>query len=161
VVGGGPTPAYCDGLDKAGEMVRTVVSRGVPYLGFSAGAMVASQAALVGGWRLDGRDVCPEEWSEGLEHVTLRQGLGLVPFTVDVHTAQAGLLGRAVSLVGSGRVDRAVAVDEDTCLALTDWMTTVVSGGGSVWSVVASGAGPSVSVTRDVSPSRPTIGRRP
>lgn len=105
VVGGGPTPAYCEGLREARDLVRHVVSQGVPYVGFSAGAMVASRAVLVGGWRLEGRDVCPEEWSGGLEQVTLRPGLGLVPFTVDVHAAQAGLLGRAVSLVDSGQAD--------------------------------------------------------
>ena len=61
-------------------------------MGFSAGAMVAPARAIVGGYRIRGTEVCPVEWSEGLEEVEIRDGLGLVPFAVDVHAAQAGTL---------------------------------------------------------------------
>ena len=67
--------------------------RGRPYLGFSAGAMIAPERAIIGGYRVRGVEVCPEEASEGLGEVELREGLGLVPFAVDVHAAQAGTLG--------------------------------------------------------------------
>jgi cyanophycinase len=151
-IGGGPTPVYLAALEPAREAIRAAVSHGVPYVGFSAGAMVASRMALIGGWRQGDREVCPEEWSEGLEHLALRPGLDLVPFTVDVHTAQAGLLGRAVSLVESGDAARVVALDEDTCLAVTRSDSapdpSAVSGSGSVWSLVATGEPGSVAVTR-------------
>jgi cyanophycinase len=138
VVAGGPTPAYLTGLRDAAGVIRRSVRSGVPYLGFSAGAMVAATDAVAGGYRLGRTEVCPEEWSEGLGAVVLGPGLGLVPFTVDAHAAQAGTLGRAVALVGHGLVARAVAIDEDTCLAVatsTQPEQGRVSGSGSVWNV--------------------------
>ncbi|HSE56137.1 MAG TPA: hypothetical protein VLB03_10410 [Nocardioidaceae bacterium] len=138
---GGPTPRYLEGLVPVRKTVRQAVLSGVPYLGFSAGAMVASEAALVGGWRHAGRPVCPEEWSEGHIDVTVRPGLGLVPFSVDVHVAQAGLLGRTLCLPTVGGAAEAVGIDEDTCLAVppdgaAPW---TVSGSGKVWRVVGDG----------------------
>lgn len=139
VVAGGPTPAYLTGLGDAAGVIRRSVCSGVPYLGFSAGAMVAATDAIAGGHRLGGTEVCPEEWSEGLDAVTLRPGLGLVPFAVDVHAAQAGTLGRTVALVEHGLVARAVAIDEDTCLAVTTPQQPSeqghVSGSGNAWNV--------------------------
>ncbi|WP_411374395.1 hypothetical protein ACLH0K_15285 [Arthrobacter sp. MPF02] len=118
VVGGGLTPAYMAGLAGAAETVRQVVAGGASYLGFSAGAMVAPGRALVGGYRVDGREVCGEECSEGLDALDIRPGLGLAPFALDVHAAQAGTLGRAAGAVAAGLVDWAVAIDEDTALVL-------------------------------------------
>ena len=91
-----------------------MASPGSGYL--SAGAMVAPVRAIVGGYRIRGTEVCSVDWSEGLEEVEIREGLGLVPFAVDVHAAQAGTLGRAVGAVAKGLVDRAAAVDENTAL---------------------------------------------
>ncbi|WP_461024463.1 Type 1 glutamine amidotransferase-like domain-containing protein [Thalassiella azotivora] len=145
VVAGGPTPAYLDGLLPVAARLRDLVGDGLPYLGLSAGAMVAARTALVGGYRLGGTAVCPREWSEGLDEVTCRPGLGLVDVTVDVHTAQAGTLGRATALVASGAVRAAVGIDEDTCVRVgrpgeppTTWQT---SGSGSLWLVERSGGG--------------------
>ena len=139
VVAGGPVPAYLAGLGGAAGVVRERVGSGVPYLGFSAGAMVAAAAAIAGGYRLEGMDVCPEDWSEGLDAVTLRPGIGLAPFTVDVHGAQAGTLGRAVALVEAGQVGTAVVVDEDTCLSFAEPGQPPeqgdITGSGSVWTV--------------------------
>ncbi|TLM82782.1 hypothetical protein FDW83_12240 [Pseudarthrobacter sp. NamE2] len=118
VVGGGLTPAYMAGIDAAAAAVNQVVADGAPYLGFSAGAMVAPGRALVGGYRVNCRDVCGEECSEGLDALDIRPGLGLAPFAVDVHAAQAGTLGRAAGAVAAGLVERAVAIDEDTALVL-------------------------------------------
>ena len=119
VVGGGPTPGYLDGLRPSAAAIRRGGRRrALPYLGFSAGAMVAPERAIVGGYRIRGTEVCPEDASEGLEELEIRDGLGLVPFAVDVHAAQAGTLGRAVGAVAQGLVDRAVAVDENTALVL-------------------------------------------
>src|SRR6476661_8926360 len=106
VVGGGPTPGYLEGLLPSAQPIRSLVSDGVPYMGFSAGAMVAPVRAIVGGYRIRGTEVCPADWSEGLEEVEIRDGLGLVPFAVDVHAAQAGTLGRAVGAPAHGHRHR-------------------------------------------------------
>ena len=75
-------------------------------------------------------------------------------FPVDVHTAQAGTLGRTVALVESGAADTAVGVDEGTCLALpggaADPADGVVTGSGAVW--VVRRAGDAVQLTRRTAP---------
>ncbi|NUU30536.1 Type 1 glutamine amidotransferase-like domain-containing protein [Arthrobacter sp. C9C5] len=141
VVGGGPTPDYLAGLQGSAAAIRTAVAAGVPYLGFSAGAMIAPQRALVGGYRIRGIEVCSEECSEGLDELDVRDGLGLVPFAVDVHTAQAGTLSRAVAAVAEGLMDRAVAVDENTALVLrhADLEDLEVIGTGNCWTIRGSG----------------------
>lgn len=118
VVGGGLTPAYFNGLAGAAEQIFRRVADGAAYLGFSAGAMVAPGRALVGGYRVDGFEVCGEECSEDLDALDIRDGLGLAPFTVDVHAAQAGTLGRAIGAVTAGLAARAVAIDENTAVIL-------------------------------------------
>ncbi|WP_205754764.1 hypothetical protein [Pseudarthrobacter sp. NamE5] len=118
VVGGGLTPAYHQLLGTAAPIIAGLVDNGVPYLGFSAGAMIAPGRALIGGYRVDGIEVCGEECGEGLDQLDIREGLGLTGFAVDVHAAQAGTLSRAVAAVAAGLVDRAVAVDEGTALVL-------------------------------------------
>jgi cyanophycinase len=147
VVGGGPTPGYLEGLLPFAEKIRRAVADGVPYMGFSAGAMVAPARAILGGYRIRGTEVCPAECSEGLEELEIRDGLGLVPFAVDVHTAQAGTLSRAVGAVAAGLVDRAVAVDENTALILhhADLQELEVIGTGNCWTI--RGAGPKATVS--------------
>jgi cyanophycinase len=138
-VAGGPTPDYLAGLSHAGPAIRAAVTSGVPYLGFSAGAMIAPGNALIGGYQLAGHDVCPREASEGLDTITVCPGLGLVPFGVDVHTAQAGTLGRAIAVVEAGEAAAAVGIDEDTCLILSSPSASLeecsVTGSGTVWIV--------------------------
>ena len=147
VVGGGPTPGYLEGLLPSAEAIRRAVSAGVPYMGFSAGAMVAPERAIVGGYRIRGAEVCSSECSEGLEELEIRDGLGLVPFAVDVHAAQAGTLGRAIGAVAKGLVDRAAAVDENTALVLhhADLQELEVIGTGNCWTI--RGAGPKATVS--------------
>ena len=148
VVGGGPTPEYLAGLLDSAPVIRSAVADGVPYLGFSAGAMVAAERAIVGGYRIRGTEVCSEECSEGLDELDVRDGLGLVPFAVDVHAAQAGTLSRAVGAVAKGLVDRAVAVDENTALVLRHgYLDDVeVIGSGNCWTIRGSGRKATVSV---------------
>ena len=133
VVGGGPTPGYLAGLLPSAEAIRRAVSGGVAYMGFSAGAMVAPERAIVGGYRIRGTEVCSEECS--------------VPFAVDVHAAQAGTRSRAVGAVAAGLVDRAVAVDENTTLVLhhADLQNVEVIGAGNCWTI--RGAGPKATVS--------------
>jgi cyanophycinase len=116
VVGGGLTPAYLAGLQPAMAALTRTIVRGAAYLGFSAGAMVAQELALIGGYRVDGTEA---------------------PFAVDVHAAQAGTLGRAVGAVAAGLVERAVAIDENTALVLprTGSQDFEVIGSGNCWDV--------------------------
>ncbi|WP_371669476.1 Type 1 glutamine amidotransferase-like domain-containing protein [Streptomyces sp. NBC_00289] len=114
LVCGGLTPAYQEAL--RGGLPRLLAARGIPYAGFSAGAAVAAERALVGGWLSDGVAVCPEDAAEDLEEVEVRAGLGLVPFAVDVHAAQWGTLPRLITAVARDALPHGVAIDENTVL---------------------------------------------
>jgi cyanophycinase len=121
LVCGGLTPAYAAALAPAApDLLGWLHAGDRPYAGFSAGSAVAAARALVGGW-LDGAvPVCPEDASEDLEQVTVVAGLGLVPFTVDVHAAQWGTLTRLVAAVRAGSTTGGVAIDENTALVVRD-----------------------------------------
>jgi cyanophycinase len=112
------------------------VASGRPYAGFSAGSAVAAEQAIVGGYRLAGRVVCPEDAGEDLDPVTVVPGLGLTPFAVDVPAAQWGTLGRLQATVAAGLVPAGVAIDEDTALVLEyaadDLVGGTVVGSGTV-----------------------------
>ncbi|HTN56634.1 MAG TPA: Type 1 glutamine amidotransferase-like domain-containing protein [Protaetiibacter sp.] len=140
VVGGGVTPAYLAAVDPLIEEIRLLVADGLPYLGFSAGAMIAADRAIVGGWRINGIPVCPEPTSQGLDEVTVVEGLGLVDLAVDVHAAQWGVLSRLVAATEAGLVDGGVAIDEHTSLVVGD-DGFAVAGAGSVWQVLDEPAG--------------------
>lgn len=148
VVGGGLTPAYREGLAGSAAAIAGAVARGMPYIGFSAGAMIAPGRALMGGYLSNGIEVCGEECSEGLTELEIRDGLRLAPFAVDVHAAQAGTLSRAVGAVAAGLVDRAVAVDENTALVLAAAgdESFEVLGAGNCWDIRRLGTGCSVTV---------------
>ena len=148
VVGGGLTPGYLEGLRASAGAIAARVADGAPYLGFSAGAMIAPARGIMGGYRINRVEVCGEECSENLDEVDIRAGLGLVPFAVDVHAAQAGTLSRTVGAVAAGLVDRAVAVDENTAVFLPDSGAAdfEVIGSGNCWDIRRTGDGCSVSV---------------
>ena len=133
LVGGGLTPAYQDALDPViDEVVRVVRDRSLPYAGFSAGAVVAARRALVGGWLDGGVPVCPGDAAEDLEEIEVRDGLGLVPYAVDVHAAQWGTLARLVAAVARGDAESGVALDENTLLTAAGDGRAVVAGAGRV-----------------------------
>lgn len=142
-VGGGPTPEYHAALHPTYDAIRRLVADGLPYAGFSAGAAVAAERAVIGGWRLDGVPVCPEDSNEELDQVTVVDGLGLVAGAVDVHATQWGNLSRLLAVVAAGLAPHGVAVDECTTL-LPDG---TVTGAGSVWRAVPAADG-TVAVTR-------------
>jgi cyanophycinase len=110
-VAGGWTPGYHAALVGHDWLVP-----GLPYAGFSAGAAVAGRWAILGGWRHDGLEVCPEDAAEDLEELTVRPGLGLVPFAVDVHATRWGTLPRLVHAVRAGLAPEGWAIDEGTAL---------------------------------------------
>jgi cyanophycinase len=134
LIGGGHTPSYVDAVSTITDEIRLLVSDGLPYLGFSAGAAIAADRAIVGGWLVGGVPVCPEDAAEDLDEVTIVQGLGLVDLAIDVHAAQWGTLARLVAATEAGLVDGGVAIDEYTALVVGDGRLEVV-GIGSVWRV--------------------------
>jgi cyanophycinase len=140
VIGGGMTPDYLAAVDPIMEEIRLLVADGLPYLGFSAGSMIAADRAVIGGYRIDGVQVCPEETGEDLEEVTVVEGLGLVDLAIDVHAAQWGTLARLVAATESGLVPGGVAIDEFTALVVGDDGLRV-AGAGSVWRVLDDPAG--------------------
>ncbi|MHA7987179.1 Type 1 glutamine amidotransferase-like domain-containing protein [Rathayibacter sp. CAU 1779] len=134
LVGGGLTPAYLAALAPVAQQVRDAVEAGVPYLGFSAGAMIAPDRAIIGGWRIDGVEICSEDGSEELDELTVEDGLGLIDVTVDVHAAQWGNLSRAIAAVDSGAVGDVIAIDESTVLTVGAGPLRA-GGAGTVWVV--------------------------
>lgn len=155
VVGGGLTPAYLAAFAHLGSRVRSAVLGGIPYLGFSAGAAIAATPALIGGFAIDGVTVCDPDAGEELDEVTVVEGLGLVPFAVDVHAAQWGTLSRLIAAGAAGVVDTGVALDEGTAIVVrageaSDRAST--AGEGAAWHVTRDDAAPggSVRVRRSV-----------
>ncbi|QHC67186.1 type 1 glutamine amidotransferase-like domain-containing protein [Rathayibacter sp. VKM Ac-2759] len=139
-VGGGLTPAFRDALEPAFATLRDLVSSGVPYAGFSAGAAIAADRAIVGGFRVGGVAVAPEASAEELDEVSVLEGIGLVDVSIDVHAAQWGTLGRLVAAVEAGLVDGGVAIDESTVLTVGTGALQV-RGAGSVWRVSGGSSG--------------------
>lgn len=144
LIGGGHTPSYVIAIEPLVQEIRLLVADDLPYLGFSAGAMIAAENAIIGGWMVGDVPVCPEESGEDLDEVTLADGLGLVDLAVDVHAAQRGTLSRLIAATEAGLVDGGVAIDEFTVLIVGDGELRV-KGAGSVWKVTAESGGALVS----------------
>jgi hypothetical protein len=134
VVWGGLTPAYAQSLASAFGEIRRQVAGGVPYLGFSAGAAIAAEHAILGGWRIDDVEIGMWDAAEDLEQLTVGEGLGLIDLAVDVHAAQWGTVSRLIAATEAALVDGGVAIDEHTALIVGEGALRVV-GRGSVWKV--------------------------
>jgi cyanophycinase len=128
LVGGGDTPEYHAKLSASYDRIRALVGAGLPYAGFSAGAAIAATTAIIGGWRIDGVPVCPEDSNEDLEAVTVVDGIGLVDGAVDVHATQWGNLSRLIAAVEARLVSHGVAIDE--CTTMGPGRTVVGAGRG-------------------------------
>jgi cyanophycinase len=148
LVCGGLTPAYAAALAPAAAGVRAWLDeRARPYAGFSAGAAVAARQAIVGGWRDGGVPVCPEDAGEDLEEVSVVDGLGLVPFRIDVHCAQWGTLPRLLTVLAGRPGAVGVGLDEGTMLTVSGGVATV-TGAGRAWLATAAPAGADVRALR-------------
>ena len=132
-VAGGWTPGYHEALVEPG----TDWLPDLPFAGFSAGAALASADAILGGHRVGEVAICAEEAGEDLEQLTVRAGLGLVPFAVDVHATQWGTLTRLVHAVRAGAVPAGLAVDEGTVAIVRDGELAGVEGLGVAYRVEA------------------------
>jgi cyanophycinase len=148
-VAGGLTPGYQAVLVVEGTAwLEAARERGIPYAGFSAGAAVAAERAVVGGWRarVNGRlvAVCDEGAGEQLDLVEVREGLGLVPFHVDVHAAQWGTLTRLLHALVADSSPAGAAIDEGTTLELSSGTLRVHGMGLVYWARRTAGAGPAV-----------------
>ncbi len=135
VVAGGWTPGYLEALSGWREMISTQVRRGIPYLGWSAGAMVVGRHAIVGGWKHRGRQVVPEIVGEGSTELDIREGLGLIGPSIETHADTQYLIGRALAALQVGPMSTVVAIDEDTALIIdaTSGRTKVAGRGKVTW----------------------------
>ena len=147
LVCGGHTPAYLAALAPLATDIRRLVAEGVSYLGYSAGAAIAADEAIIGGWRIGGVPVAPEESGEGLDEVTFEAGLGLVDLTIEAHAAQWGLVALCAASIEAGLAERILAVDEDTVLKVGEGALEIL-GSGSVWQLTAGEGGVTVSSSR-------------
>jgi cyanophycinase len=152
LIGGGLTPDYYDAIvPAASAWLPMVLERGIPYAGFSAGAMIAPDQGIIGGWKLRRVDgdadlaICSEDVAEDVAYLDVRPGLGLVPFAVDVHASQYGTPTRLLHAVNRGVVPEGWAVDEDTMLEVINGQVTV-HGLGSAYHVREDGASLSVTI---------------
>jgi cyanophycinase len=146
LVCGGLTPGYAASMASgAAEVLDWLLLGDRPYAGFSAGAAIAPESALVGGWLSAGVPICSDDAAEDLDEITVQPGLGLVRFTVDVHCAQWGTLPRLVEAVRLRAGLAGVGIDENTALIVGPG-GAVVAGRGQVWLAVG-GPGGAVEVT--------------
>lgn len=130
-VTGGLTPGYQEALCPDPSWLP----EDAIYGGFSAGAAIASEVALVGGYVMDGLQVCNEDNGEDLVEVDIRPGLALIEPIVDVHCAQWGNLGRLGEVVRAGDGRAGWGLDEHTTLELRDGVPIAVHGEGAAWLV--------------------------
>jgi cyanophycinase len=144
VVGGGVVEEVRAGIEPVFVELRRQVASGVPYLGISAGAMIAAEGSLGGGTRIDGVVVSPEDPSEAGDEFVVEAGIGLVDVAVDAHVAQRGNLSRLVAAVEAGLIESALGIDERTALIVGEGGLRVV-GSGSVWRVLPADGGVLVS----------------
>lgn len=144
LIGGGLTPAYLETLRPIFGEIRRQIASGVPYLGFSAGSMIAAEHAVVGGWRIGGVEVSPEGGSEDLDEVTIENGIGLIDISVDVHAVQWGNLSRLIAATEAGLVAGGIAIDENTAFIVGEGALRAI-GSGNVWQVLPTEAGVRVS----------------
>ncbi|MWB98819.1 Type 1 glutamine amidotransferase-like domain-containing protein [Agromyces seonyuensis] len=144
VVGGGIVEEVRAGVEPLFGEIRRRVAGGTPYLGVSAGAMIAGEGALGGGSRIDGVVVSPEDPSGPGVEFAVEAGLGLIDVAVDAHVAQRGNLSRLVAAVEAGLIDSALGIDERTALVVGEGGLRVV-GSGSVWRVLQADDGVLVS----------------
>jgi cyanophycinase len=143
-VGGGFVEEVRAGLEPVFGELRRLVAAGVPYLGVSAGAMIAAEASFGSGSRIGGVVVSPEDPDDPDDELEIEAGIGLVDVAIEVHVAQRGMLSRLVAAVESQLLSGGLGIDERTALIVSDDGLRV-EGEGSVWRVLPGEGGVLVS----------------
>lgn len=143
-VGGGIVEDVRAGLEPVFGELRRHVTAGIPYLGVSAGAMIAAEGSLGGGSRIGDVVVSPEDPDEPGDELEIEAGIGLVDVAIEVHVAQRGMLSRLVAAVESGLITGGLGIDERTALIVGEGKLRV-EGEGSVWRVLPTPGGVLVS----------------
>ncbi len=119
---GGLTPAYYDALCIDKSWLTYLFENKIPYCGFSAGASISAKKAIVGGWQREINnkivEICDENAGEDLDLLDVRSGLGLVPFSVDVHATQWGSLSRLFHTIDANLSNEGWAIDENTMMEI-------------------------------------------
>lgn len=124
--------------------LRGLVQRGTAFWGIGAGAAIAADMAVTDGFEIGGVAVAPRISTDVATEVQLAQGLGLVDITVIPGAAQLGRLGIGIAACEAGLLDRAIALDANTSLLISDGGITL-HGSGSMWEITASDHGVQVS----------------
>jgi cyanophycinase len=150
LVCGGLTPAYHAALvPTADEWLPWLRERAIPYAGYSAGAMIAAETAILGGWKLHasgpGLAIGTRAASEGRAYLDCRPGLGLVPFLVESHATQWGTLSRLLHAIEAGHGTEGWAIDEGTLVEVGGG-TATVRGLGTAYRVRRSDEGITVDI---------------
>lgn len=119
-VGGGLTPVYQTALCVDKTWLGYLHQRQIPYAGFSAGAAIAAEQAIVGGWKVQRAEqainILDSDFGEEIALLEVRPGLGLIPFAVDVHASQWGTITRLLHAVDMNMVTEGWAIDENTAI---------------------------------------------
>ena len=135
---GGLTPAYFDALCLDKTWLEFLTENEIPYCGFSAGASVASEKAIIGGWRRELENkivqIADENAGEDLDLLEVKKGLGLVNFSIDVHATQWGTLSRLIHAIDLKICDEGFAIDENTMLEIYE-NNVSVHGAGNAYRV--------------------------
>jgi len=130
-VGDGLASNYHDALCTDRSWLAYVSARGLPCAGYCAGVVVLCERAIVGGFLLgllhSAVVVANREHRQAMDFMTVRDGLGLVPFAVEPHATQRGTLSRLMHAVGEGLVPSGWAIDEG-CMLRIDGDELRVSG---------------------------------
>ena len=146
---GGVTPLYHQAVVENPGWTAYLQEANIPFGGTSAGAMIAAETAVLGGWQStrqeQSREILFAGASEGVEQLMVRPGLGLVPFAVDVHASQMGTLTRLIHAVELGLVSEGWAIDENTMLVV-DGHAHQIYGAGHCYHVQRSRGGVSVTI---------------
>jgi cyanophycinase len=120
VLGDGHMSGCLDSLAAHRAEIVRLIRRGAPLLGFGAGAMATPRHAIAGGVRYQGRTVTRPEAAQGLDDVTVRDGLGLIGVTVETHADTALVLERAIAALHISQATAAVTLDESVCLGVDE-----------------------------------------
>lgn len=156
IVADGKPSEYLEKLRQHREVISRQVRAGMPYLGFSAGAMITAKTAILGGSTSNGRRVCSPSAGEGLDEVATADGLALIGTSVDTHADTYLTLGRGIEVLRGGSMGSVLLIDEATALVVnaTNGRTQTVGRGCVTW---LSRAGTHVAVRFET--SNPSCGK--